>query len=488
MASIRKKEKAAGEFHPLQRALHELFIYLKDRPDYDREIIKLVDELIRISENPLNDQACEKFERQTREFLFKLEFHDQHNDGGREKILRRLSKSLIELHINEDHLNPFHEQLVELGEKIEQTKATDDLENIRTTALDVIMKSSFWRSEYQDKYTKAVTTLALRLLRTLQAPENEYGDFNQKVESLAANLMKRCDLHEIEFTNERLSMLVKDYSVITDHNRREREELLHIIKTLAEVLQSYSAGSGVFISGLNTFVDEIRQSADITNLNEMREKLLSSAALMQSNATEANKEIKVLHERIIRAQSRVLTLEDELQKTRSQLADALIERDNDPLTKLPNRRAFSKEMSTALENFSRHKMPYCLVMIDIDHFKRVNDSFGHQVGDKILENTAIIIRQGLRKVDFLARIGGEEFAIILPNTTLNGSVKVMDRIRQKMEATTFALKQQEIVVTASFGIAELMPGTEAETWLDEADKALYFAKNNGRNRVEIFSN
>ncbi|KAA3619594.1 MAG: GGDEF domain-containing protein [Calditrichaeota bacterium] len=486
MSLIKNKKSTIEEIHPLQHAINELLIYLKERPDFDSEIIGKVKGLIALSETPLPEKDFSKLENRVKELLFQLEAHDHRNDDGREKCLRRLSKSLIELHIKEDCNNPFEENLINLSQSLERAEAIDELEDVRTSALDIIMKSSIWRAEYQEKYTKAVTSLALKLLRTLRAPEEEYGNFNEKVEALVVNLKKGCDLSDLEFTNERLSLLVKDYSVITDHNRSEREELLRIIKSLVDVLQSYSAGSGVFISGLNTFVEEIRKASDFNDLSETREKLLSATSEMQRQAAEANKEIHVMHERILRAQSRVLSLEDELQKTRSELADALIERDKDALTKLPNRRFFDKEMATALDNFSRHKFPYCVVMIDIDHFKKVNDSFGHQTGDKILENTAIIIRQLLRKIDFLARIGGEEFAAILPNTTPVGSLKVMDRIRQKMESTTFALKNDEIRVTVSFGISELTPGTSAEEWLEQADKALYQAKENGRNRIEIY--
>ncbi|KAA3662762.1 MAG: GGDEF domain-containing protein [Calditrichaeota bacterium] len=485
MPLLKNKNKATNDFHPLQRALHELFIYLKERPDFDREIIGLVEELVSLSELPLDEKSLINFEKQVREFLFKLEFHDQSSDGGREKILRRLVKSLIELHIQNDNMNPFQEELIQLCEKIEIAKATDEMEDVRTQALDIIMKANLWRSEYQEKYAKAVTGLALKLLGTLQTPDDEYGDFNAKVESLVVNLKKGCDLNELELTNDRLSMLVKDYSVITNHNRREKEELLRIIKTLIEVLQSYSSGSGVFITGLTTFVDEIHEAEEYKELSQLREKLLQAATVMKEKAVDANDEIRVLHERILRSQSRVLTLEDELQKTRSELADALIERDNDPLTKLPNRRAFEREIKTALDNFSRHKIPYCIVMVDIDHFKIVNDTFGHQIGDKILENTAIIVRQLLRKIDFFARIGGEEFAAILPNTTPGGSVKVMERIRQKLQSTKFTLKQNEIKITASFGISELMAGMEQEAWLCAADDALYKAKENGRNRIEV---
>jgi len=185
----------------------------------------------------------------------------------------------------------------------------------------------------------------------------------------------------------------------------------------------------------------------------------------------------------ISAQSRVLVLEEEVQKLRNNLTEALKMRDIDTLTRVPNRRAFDIESRNAFETFMRHKTPCCMVLADIDHFKKINDTYGHQTGDKILQSYARLLKSKLRRIDFLARYGGEEFAIILPNTTLRGAVQVMERVRTSLESTEFVTRRRKIRVTASFGISELHLNSTIESWIEQADKALYRAKEQGRNRV-----
>lgn len=153
----------------------------------------------------------------------------------------------------------------------------------------------------------------------------------------------------------------------------------------------------------------------------------------------------------------------------------------DHLTGLHNSRAFH-EAGENLANISQEKNDnFSLIIMDIDHFKNVNDTFGHATGDYILKKVAEMLKQTFRKSDICSRIGGEEFAILLPSTTLDQSYELAEKIRKKIEETSFLVDDQSISITASFG---LCTGTDdINTLFVQADKFLYQSKDSGRNRI-----
>jgi diguanylate cyclase (GGDEF)-like protein len=161
----------------------------------------------------------------------------------------------------------------------------------------------------------------------------------------------------------------------------------------------------------------------------------------------------------------------------------LIEAMTDPLTGLLNRRHFI-ELSTREETRSRrHGLAFSVLMLDIDHFKRINDTYGHPVGDQAIKALARLCGQGLRPHDILARYGGEEFVLTLPQTEQEGAQVVAERIRQMVEQHELTTEQGAIRFTVSIGVSTYRKGKNFEQVVERADQALYRAKQDGRNRV-----
>ncbi len=160
----------------------------------------------------------------------------------------------------------------------------------------------------------------------------------------------------------------------------------------------------------------------------------------------------------------------------------------DPLTKIFNRRHFYTLASQELERSSRYNHPASIIMVDIDHFKNINDTFGHLIGDQMLESIARIFQQNLRKVDILARYGGEEFILLLPETQNEQAFQTAERLRLAIEDFHIPVKEKKAKVTLSLGIACSMPGENLalDKLLERADQALYAAKESGRNRACIY--
>ena len=156
----------------------------------------------------------------------------------------------------------------------------------------------------------------------------------------------------------------------------------------------------------------------------------------------------------------------------------------DPLTRIFNRRAFFDKVRQEVARTVRYKKKLAVLMLDIDHFKAINDSYGHQGGDEILQAFAEVAGKPLRASNFMGRIGGEEFAIVLPETDLQRAVKIAERIRSRVAEIVVPLGQQQVRFTVSIGVAELAFGEkDLMAALNRADQALYRAKAQGRNRV-----
>jgi diguanylate cyclase (GGDEF)-like protein/hemerythrin-like metal-binding protein len=155
--------------------------------------------------------------------------------------------------------------------------------------------------------------------------------------------------------------------------------------------------------------------------------------------------------------------------------------DNDALTGVLNRAGFNEAFSREFSRARRYRQPLSLVLLDLDHFKHVNDSYGHPAGDKVLEGTARLLEGSVREADLVARWGGEEFAILAPMTDAGGAVRLAEKLRALMEVTHLGPVGS---VTASFGVAEMRPDDTLEAMLHRVDEALYGAKDSGRNQVK----
>ena len=155
----------------------------------------------------------------------------------------------------------------------------------------------------------------------------------------------------------------------------------------------------------------------------------------------------------------------------------------DPLTGCYNRREFENQLRRHAASASRHKHPLSVFMFDLDHFKNVNDTYGHLGGDQVLQEVALLVKENMRQGDILARYGGEEFIAILPETGKAKAMELADRLRSRIAELRIPFNHANIRATASFGVAEFIPNTDITELIKDADTMLYKAKLNGRNTV-----
>lgn len=209
------------------------------------------------------------------------------------------------------------------------------------------------------------------------------------------------------------------------------------------------------------------------DLQQVLDNVLRSAP---AEPARADLELLVAREEMRAAERRIRELESELARMR-ELALA------DQLTGCLNRRGLHAVMERELARAERRKSPLCVALLDLDDFKKLNDTYGHCAGDAALVQLVRVTQDALRKTDVIGRFGGEEFMIVLPDTPLADAVQTMTRVQRTLSSCGFSHHDEQVAVTFSAGVALCGAGDEQDALIARADKALYKAKNAGKNRV-----
>ena len=194
---------------------------------------------------------------------------------------------------------------------------------------------------------------------------------------------------------------------------------------------------------------------------------------------------QALTERLHSLVERVASMELEAKGFRDHLEEQRQKALTDPLTGLPNRAAWDERLELEMARWQRYGGDLLVGIVDIDHFKRINDNYGHLAGDKVLKIIADELSKRLRKTDFMARFGGEEFSLLIPSTPLAGAEQLLETLRAAIEACPFHFKGERVTITLSAGVSAFASGERAEVVFERADQALYKAKRGGRNRIEV---
>ena len=270
---------------------------------------------------------------------------------------------------------------------------------------------------------------------------------------------------------------------------RQRLDIVNkCIVSNSETNDAISKVSETFSQCMTDQVSDIKNSfEDAENIIELENLVSKSLESITDGITLFDSGRKSLEEQSART---IADLQHELKQTRSEtdyLKENLQQQRNkaltDPLTQLPNRHAYNERLHLEYNRWRRYKKPLSLVIGDIDLFKSINDTHGHIVGDTALKQTAKIIQNSIRGTDFAARFGGEEFVILMPETTLTDATKAINKMRTLIQENVIHEGTADFKLTMSFGVANFEEGDTFKNVLERADKALYRAKSKGRNQV-----
>lgn len=316
-------------------------------------------------------------------------------------------------------------------------------------------------------------------------------------EALRLCLQGNLNWYELVPVLDDLAVLVL---AVSDSGQREfagylkqlNERLAVFIGTLNAASEGYSASlesTRSFNQQLRDQVSDLQSSvqeaSDLESLKQALEQrlegLLQSVSNHQRQRDSSEAEVAERLQGLVR---RVAEMEQEAQQFREHIEEQRQKSLLDPLTGLPNRAAWIERLELEVARRQRYGGQLLLAALDIDHFKRINDGYGHLAGDRVLKIIAGELSKRLRKTDFMARFGGEEFVLLIPATPLAGGVQLLETLRAAIEACPFHFKGEPVTITLSAGIAEFRDGETPEAAFERADQALYRAKGAGRNRIE----
>lgn len=284
------------------------------------------------------------------------------------------------------------------------------------------------------------------------------------------------DLRRLDEVERRMKDVIYKQSALKKSLTEAQEQLKAMLATFVDRLADFSASTGSYHDKIERCAEKISQASDIAELTEVLDEVMHETRAVQLDARRTHDELQQMRQRVSAA-------EQEVQRLRQELAQASELVRHDPLTGALNRKGMDEAIETEVSRSRRHGSRLCLALLDIDDFKKLNDSLGHAVGDAALVHLAQVVEDTIRPEDTLARYGGEEFVILLPNTALEDAVTAMTRVQRELTRRFFLHDNQKVLITFSCGVAELGADETAQEALERADKALYRAKRAGKNRV-----
>ncbi len=326
-------------------------------------------------------------------------------------------------------------------------------------------------------HARDLTRLVELMLRHLDQFVLEAEIARQQVKFIREALSRMHEAGLLEEASERLERLIEAQQKIIQERRLAEDEIKRLLAVVVERLLTYSTASEHYAEDLGAVAHQIQRARSLAELRDLLAQTITKTLKMQENTRQTAATAQHLQRELAATRDRMAQLEQELKA----LAEQTLK---DPLTGLMNRRGLEQFWQRESIRAARAKTPLSVGVLDLDNFKKFNDTYGHLAGDEALRHLAGIAKRYLRPQDGIGRWGGEEFVIILPDADLKAAERALQRLQRELTRALFFYDNQHILITFSAGVAEWRGAAETfEQLLQRADAALYEAKRSGKNRV-----
>lgn len=361
---------------------------------------------------------------------------------------------------------------------ITQAQAAKTMEELNE--LSEALKSSLLRAEMQNDTQRRMQESLVQMLRLLVSSMGELTIddhwLHGQIAIVQDIISKPLNIDVVYNAESSLKELIFKQSNIKPGLLAAKDTLKNMMNTFVSGLADITNSTGIYQAKMNEYQKQITVTDDVTQLNTILQSLIGDIGVMSADAQKSNNAFQDTQKKVEEAEKQINELTIKLDYI-SEVAH------QDFLTGALNRRGMDEAIEREFNRADRHNTPLSLAMIDIDHFKKINDTMGHSTGDVALAHLAKVVKSVLRSTDILARYGGEEFVILLPGSKQEDAVNVVTGIQRDLTKNFFLHDNNRVLITFSAGVAERMTGEHVDEVLPRADAALYIAKQTGRNRV-----
>jgi len=362
-----------------------------------------------------------------------------------------------------------------IQEKIAAAKTPAQVQEIADGLKSVLFTLEMY-SDTQNRTQEALLQLLRLLLSSMAELVVEDKWLHGQIQLIHDILQQPVNIDALYNAESSLKELIFKQGKIKPGLIDAQETIKKMAATFVDRLVDLAESTDDYQAKIQGYQDSITTTKDIHELNKLLSSLMEDTRVMGLSAQRSRDVIREAEQKVKEAELKIIELTNQLEHI-SEVAH------EDYLTGTLNRRGMDEALEREFSRSDRYNVPLSIAMMDIDHFKRLNDTLGHATGDQALAHLARVMKQTLRTTDVIARYGGEEFIIILPGTAQAEGIHIVTRAQRELTKNFFMHNNERVLITFSAGVAERLSGEEINSVIPRADLALYKAKHSGRNRV-----
>lgn len=333
-----------------------------------------------------------------------------------------------------------------------------------------------WVAEDQHELRQALVSLLQLILENISELLMDDSWMRGQIEVLRELIAKPLNARQIDDVERRLKELIEKQGALKNNLSSAKDQLKAMLAGFVDHLASFTASTSDYHDKMGVFAERIAAADSISALGGVVTEVLRETHAMREEAGRSRDDLQAMQQKVEDAEHEIARLQSELAQTSQMMR-------HDQLTGALNRKGLEETFVKEVARAQRRSAPLCLAVLDIDNFKRLNDTYGHHTGDEALIHLAQVVRNTLRPQDTLARYGGEEFVILLPETVLDDAVLALTRLQRALTKEFFLARSEKLLITFSAGVTPVAPGETQADVIKRADEAMYQAKQTGKNRV-----
>jgi diguanylate cyclase len=346
----------------------------------------------------------------------------------------------------------------------------------------VRLKQLCYQIELKSGDTAEQQELLLRLFKLLLENVSELLDDDSwlrgQIDAVQNLIAGPIDQRALEDATRSLKEVIYKQSQLKHSLSDVKLTVKNMMMTFIDRLGQVAASTGDFHEKIGGYSEKISRADNISELNQILDEVLRETRIVQNEALKARDKMVLARQEVQDAETRIHQLEAKLQHMSELVRE-------DQLTGSLNRRGLDDVFERETARADRRGTPLCIAVLDLDDFKKLNDTYGHIAGDAALKHLVKIVKDTLRSMDVIARFGGEEFLILLPETTIEAASQTMTRLQRELTKHFFLHDNEKVLITFSAGVALRKPNEDQTALVQRADKAMYQAKQTGKNRVVV---